>query len=303
MKKTVCILLILCLLCGCGSKPKPEPSPAPLPEIMGEPQPAAEPEAEPAPEPEAEAAPEAEAEAAPEAEPQEPADPDYEHEPSWDSAEPAPDPEPTQEYEPVEMLSTFSDAQRTDLNVFLSNFSELNFPNFKRDSYDESTVVNFAYMHNKINSFGRNKIDVRQWNGESCYSISVADVDACLERFLGIRAAREEFEMDMHQIGCDGERYYFPAADGEAFNTFSIATAMNRTADGSCYVTFDIYDLDYEVYWDTGLSDEYYAMTPAQAEASPVLTRSGSGEALLEDYVNNGNATWRLLYYYLTPES
>ena len=291
MKNTVCLLLILCLLCGCGSKPKPEPSPAPLPEVMGELQPAAEPEPEPAPE----------TEAAPESESQEPAAPDYEHEPSWDPSAPAPDSEPEPEYEPVEVLSTFSDAQRTDLNIFLSNFSELNFPNFKRDSYDESTVVNFAYMHNKINSFGRNKIDVRQWNGESCYSISVSDVDACLDRFLGIRSAREAFEMDMHQIGCDGERYYFPAADGEAFNTFSIATAMNRTADGSCYVTYDIYGLDYEVYWDTGLSDEYYAMTPAQAETSPVLTRQGSGEALLEDYTNNGNATWRLIYYYLTP--
>ena len=52
----------------------------------------------------------------------------------------------------------------------------------------------------------------------------------------------------------------------------------------------------------TGAASMGIAMTPAQAEASPVLTRRGSGEAELEDYVNNGGATWRLISYYLTPE-
>ena len=91
----------------------------------------------------------------------------------------------------MEMLSTLSDAQRTELNVFLSNFSELNFPNFKRGSFDTVTLVNFAYMHNKINPFGRDRIDVRQYGGESCYSISAADVDACLNRFLGVQIDQE----------------------------------------------------------------------------------------------------------------
>ena len=291
MKKLFCILLIICLLCACARK-APEPAPTPMPETAEEPAPAPEPESEPESEAEAEPEPEAEDETAPE----------YEHEPDWDPAAPSPDPDPAPEYESAEVLSTLSDAQRTGLNVFLSNFSELNFPNFKRDSFDTVTLVNFAYMHNKINSFGRDKIDVRQYDGESCYSISAADVDACLNRFLGVQIDHAAFEMDGHSVGYDGERYYFLAADGESFNTFSIATAMNRTVDGSYYVTFDIYDLDYEAYWDTGLTDDYYAMTPAQAEASPVLTRRGSGEATLEDYVNNGNATWRLLYYYLTPE-
>ena len=287
MKKLFCILLILCLLCACAKK---APEPAPLPESAGEP--AASAEAAPEPEP----APESAQDAA------EPPAPDYEHEPGWDPAAPSPDPASGQEYEPVEMLSTLSDAQRTELNVFLSNFSELNFPNFKRGSFDTVTLVNFAYMHNKINPFGRDRIDVRQYGGESCYSISAADVDACLERFLGVQIDHAAFEMDGHPVGYDGEHYYFLAADGEAFNTFSVATAMNRTADGTCHGAFDIYDLDYEAYWDTGLTDEYYAMTPAQAEASPVLTRRGSGEAELEDYVNNGGATWRLTSYYLTPE-
>ena len=219
MKKLFCILLILCLLCACAKK---APEPAPLPESAGEP--AASAEAAPEPEP----APESAQDAA------EPPAPDYEHEPGWDPAAPSPDPAPGPEYEPVEMLSTLSDAQRTELNVFLSNFSELNFPNFKRGSFDTVTLVNFAYMHNKINPFGRDRIDVRQYGGESCYSISAADVDACLERFLGVQIDHAAFEMDGHPVGYDGERYYFLAADGEAFNTFSVATAMNRQRPAPC---------------------------------------------------------------------
>ena len=293
MKKCICLLLILCLFCACGKK-TPEPSPAPLPEITGEP----ESSAEPAVEPESTAEPAAEAESSPAPEPE-----------AVFGEGPPPEPEDLEQaglsepaFEPVEVLSGLTDGQRTDLNVFLSNFSELNFPNFKRDSFDTATAVNFAYMHNKINSFGRDKIDVRQWNGESCYSISTKDVDACLERFLGIQISHEGFEMDMHQIGCDGERYYFPAADGEAFNTFTVVNFMNRMADGKTIaVSFDIYDLDYEVYWDTGLEDKYYAMTPEEAESCGVLTRRGEGTADLEEYVYHGVSTYRLLYYWSIP--
>ena len=285
MKKLLCLLLALCLLAGCASKP------ASPPENTDEPASTAEAA------PEAESTPEPKSEPEPEPEPAEPPAQDFEHEPSWDPSAPASDPDPTWEYEPAEVLSTLSAQQRTDLNVFLSNFSELNFLNFKRNSFDAATAVNFAYMHNKINSFGRDKIDVRQWNGESCYSISTADVDACLERFLGVQIDHEGFEMDMHQIGCDGERYYFPAADGEAFNTFSVVKTMVESEPGVYEVTFDVYALDYEVYWDTGLEDKYYAMTPEQAQSSDVLTLWGSGDAVLEDYENSGSATWRLIAY------
>ncbi len=287
MKKLTCVLLIVCLLCACGKKA--QPSPAPVQEKPGEAEPAPEsasqPEPESAPEPES---PPEQAQIFEEGPPPDPDDPA-----PADSAEPA--------FEPVEVLSDFSPGQRTDLNVFLSNFSELDFPKFKRGDYDFGTLVNFAYMHNKINSFSRDKIDVRTYDGESCYSISAADVDVCLERFLGVQIDHRAFEMDSHSVGYDGERYYFLAADGEAFNSFSVAKSMVESDPGVYQVTFDVYNLDYEVYWDTGLEDKYYAMTPEQARSSGVLTRWCSGSAVLEDYDYNGRATWRLVSYEIEP--
>ena len=284
MKKLVCILLALCLFCACtpktdpeeppemldgpGSYVEPEPSYAPLPEVAGEPE---EPtEAAPPPGPESEI-----------------------------EQVPAPTVEPEAEPEYADVTDSLSAEQRRSLNLFLSNFSELYFRHFSRDETpDRVALVNFAYMHNKINSFGRDKISVRQWNGEACYSISAADVDQTLERFFGVQPDHGEFELDTHLVGFDGERYYFLAADGEAYNTFSVARELLSDGSGTYRVSFDVYDLDIITYFDTGsIPNAYYALTAAEAEENGLLTCRGSGEATVEDYVNNGSATYRLIAY------
>ena len=278
------ILLILCLMIGC-TKPaasEPEPSYAPPPEMLDGPDSYVEPEPEPAPAP----GPESEIEQVPL--------PTVEAEP-----EPGPEPEPPVEPEPADILGDFSAEQRKSLNLFLSNFSELGFRRFSRDEApDAGALVGFAYLHNKINSFGRDKISVLQWNGEACYSISAADVDETLERFFGVRVDPAEFALDSHTVGCDGERYYFPAADGEAYNTFSVAKQFVSDGSGTCRVAFDVYGLDILTYFgDNGIDGAYYALTAAEAEANGLLEYRGSGEATLEDYDNNGSATYRLLSY------
>ena len=216
-------------------------------------------------------------------------------------AEPETEPEPPVEPEPeyVNVTDSLSAAERKSLNLFLSNFSELNFRHFSRDEApDRVNLVDFAYMHNKINSFGRDKISVRQWNGESCYSISAADVDQTLERFFGVKLDHGEFELDTHLVGFDGERYYFLAADGEAYNTFSVANQVITDGSGTYWVRFDVYDLDIVTYFDTGsIADAYYALSAAEAESNGLLEYLGTGAATLEDYVNNGSATYRLLSY------
>ena len=265
MKKLalLCILLALCLLIGCA-KPaasEPEPSYAPEPEMLDGPDSYVEPDPEPAPAP----GPESEIEQvpAPTVEPE--AEPETELAP-----EPPVEPEP----EPVDILGEFSAEQRQRLNLFLSNFSEVPLGDFDRaGGSDPAQYVSFAYLHNKINSFGRDKIEVRRRGDESFYTISVADVDACLERYLGVR-----LNGNLGGWDCDGERFYFIA--------------------GTYRVTFDIYDLDIITYFDNnGIPDACYALTAAEAESNGLLEYRGSGEATLEDYDNNGSPSYRLLTY------
>ena len=270
MKKLLCILLALCLFSACAPKVDPEP-----PEMLDGPGSYVEPE----PEPETESAPEQEPDPEPEPEPEQ---------------QPAPEPEPEPEPEPVDVLGELSSDERTKLNLFLSNFSEVPFTDFDRaGDNDVGRLISFAYLHNKINSFGRDKISVRQWNGSPSYSISAADVDACLERFLGVRLNGESGGVD-----CDGERFYFIAADGEAYNTFSVASQVISDGSGVYRVKFDVYDLDVVTYFDdNGVADAYYALTPAEAAENGLLEYQGSGEATLEDYDNNGTPTYRLITY------
>ena len=288
MKKLIwlCILLALCLLTGCA-KPaasEPEPSYAPLPEMLDGPDSYVEPEPEPAPAP----GPESEIEQVPA--------PTAEAEPEQES-EPEPPVEPAPVY--VDVTGSLSAEQRTSLNLFLSNFSELYFRHFSRDETpDRAALVSFAYLHNKINSFGRDKISVREWNGEVYYSISAADVNACLERFFGVSIDPAEFALDSHTVGSDGQRYYFPAADGEAYNTFSVARELISDGSGTYRVKFDVYGLDILTYFDdNGIDGFYYTLTAAEAAENSQLEYRGSGEATLEDYDNNGSATYRLIAY------
>ena len=285
MKKCswLCILLALCLLTGC-TKPaasEPEPSYAPEPEMLDGPDSYVEPEPEPAPAPgpesEIEQVPAPTAESAPEPEP-----------------ETAPEPPVEPEPEPVDILGEFSAEQRQRLNLFLSNFSEVPLGDFDRaGGSDPAQYVSFAYLHNKINSFGRDKIEVRRRGDESFYTISVADVDTCLERYLGVRLNGNLGGWDF-----DGERFYFIAADGEAYNNFTVARELFSDGSGTYRVTFDIYNLDILTYFkDDGVSSAFYALTAAEAAENSLLTYRGSGEATLEDYDNNGSPSYRLLTY------
>ena len=87
-------------------------------------------------------------------------------------------------------------------------------------------------------------------------------------------------------------------ADGEAYNTFTVASQVISDGSGVYRVKFDVYDLDVVTYFDdNGVADAYYALTPAEAAENGLLEYQGSGEATLEDYDNNGTPTYRLITY------
>ena len=212
---------------------------------------------------------------------------------------PAPAPEPEPDPGPTEVLGSYSYEQRKNLNIFLSNFSEVFFRSFDRNgTIDEASLVDFAFLHNKINSFGRDRIESRQRNGEYYYTISTADVDNCLDRFFGVGVPHQDFDYYNFHVYCEDGYYYFPAADGESYNNFTIASEVIRDG-GVLRVKFDVYGLDLETYWyEDGIDEKYYAMTAAEAASNGLLEHRGSGEAVLENYTLDGSATYRLISYY-----
>ena len=90
------------------------------------------------------------------------------------------------------------------------------------------------------------------------------------------------------------------AADGEAYNHFTVAYEMTANADGTYTVQFQNYELDLMEYWDSGMSDSLYHLNNDEVanlvwsgRAKPVQ----GGTAVVRDYTFNGVPTFQILSY------
>lgn len=202
----------------------------------------------------------------------------------------------------------FTRADWKRINTFLSNFSEVYFVEF--DSFeekmdpeealkDEYELIRFAYMHYKLNDRSKIKSD------DTHYILSRADADNCLNRFFGhtvsagtkSRTIAGQYQDFTESAEYRNNAYYFEAADGGAFNQFTVVNYVSKTPRDTYYVQFNVYSLDYEIYFDTGLTGSYYQMNAVEAALDERLTFDYSGIAELKDYKIGSNSTYQLVYY------
>ena len=194
------------------------------------------------------------------------------------------------------------------INTFLSNFSEVFFLEYDVFSErmdpedalrDEYELVRYGYLHLKINDSAKVKSD--GYN----YVVTRADMDKCLNRFLGHTvSAGDKSRTYATQYGDYTETaeyknsaYYFPAADGEAYNQFTVVNRVMLTVDDCYYVEFNVYSLDLETYFDTGLNSSYYQMTASEALLDSRLTYEYSGSAKVRDYQSGTYRSYSLVDY------
>ena len=222
-------------------------------------------------------------------------------EPTQATAEPAPSEtviatteaptQPTQE----NLAASFGKSDRKRINVFLSNFSEVFFDNFGgKDDYDALALEDYAYLHYKINDFS--KLSVK----DAYYVLSKENMDHCLNRFFGFTISPETRSRTnngyTYTVEYKNNAYYYPAADGESYNSFTVVRTMTRY-DGHYLVEFDVYELDLETYWEKGFSDLYYELTADEAASRSDVSYSYSGIAEVRDYTNGTFKSYQLLNY------
>ncbi len=189
-------------------------------------------------------------------------------------------------------------SEQYEINVFLSNFAEQGFYDYPGSGPDHVTrMANFAHMYCKIND--RSGIEYMQDNGSSYETVSLDKVNKILDRFFGETLTAAEagsgYESDWGFYR-DG-RFWYPAADGESYNTLAVADYMDEVYDGVYFVSFTVYELDLDVYFGEGLTRAYYELTPEAASASSVLDPVGYGAAIVAPYDLDGRATYQLLEY------
>ena len=188
-----------------------------------------------------------------------------------------------------DVLPSMSAAEKREINIFLSNFSEAFYD--PDDSYytnPDEQKISFAYIHAKLNS--PKKI---LWEG-SYYGISAENVDAILYRFFGETVPHKTPSGSKWWKYQNG-KFLMPAADGESYPDFSIATNMLVNADGTYTVAFNVYSDDSVTGGDRLTDKTVYSLT--DAEAAKKYTLTGYGTAVVKAKVYNGANTYELVSY------
>ncbi len=185
------------------------------------------------------------------------------------------------------------------INIFLSNFSEQFFGPFNVSTASDDQMIAFVHIYCKINH--RNAI--RYQGGYE--TISLEDMNAQLRRFFDVSCKPNDgasYMMDAWTIGEYHDGYFwFPAADGESYNHFTVVDSMTRNSDGSYTVQFQVYALDLDEYWSSGMDNSLYSLNSDQVTDlvwSERVKPVQGGTALVRDYTKaNGIATYQLISY------
>ena len=168
------------------------------------------------------------------------------------------------------------------VNIFLSNFAEVEFPNYSYN-YNYNDMINFAILHNYINGNSSCKVNGSQ------VSISGDTVKKNISRFFGTSIPLSSTDIASYM----GDGYFYTdtgllqnkirhssSGYGKIY-TFVVIDSISLYFDGAYGVQFKIYKTN------TPISDAFYGYYPSQAQNVSGATVIGSGSATIRS-TNNG---------------
>lgn len=172
-----------------------------------------------------------------------------------------------------------SDEEHRKINIFFSNFSEAYFPNYdsKKDGF--GSLVDFAYIHNKINNPKYIGIE-----GSEMY-IDKGHVEKTIDKFFGRKITHQSIGDYNYRSG----RYYTWAADGESYDLFSQVDRLQDNKDGTYFAEISIYLAD-EI-------EKTYYQPKKVWENTHSYNYIGRAEATIKPATVDGKATYQLLTY------
>lgn len=182
-----------------------------------------------------------------------------------------------------EKVELSAEAQK-EINLFLSNFTEVFFPDFEEKPSDE-ILINFAVRHNFINNFDAFEHS-KSNSGEGFLNKSV--VERSIDRFFDLDVQHQKTEI----YDFDGSKYIIQFASGAPAH-MAVVQEMYDNNDGS-----------YTVYFDEVFSHEFldYSLTPRELEEEisnhPDRTEIiDSKKAIVERHEFEGKSIYKLLKY------
>lgn len=196
------------------------------------------------------------------------------------------------------LLLSFGPEERKRINIFLSNFSEHGFERYPAG--DETNYIMLQYLCTYANI---NKPEIIQYDGNtSSFVISRSNADATLMRFFGTTVtptgSNQTFTNYFGEtITFQNGSFYYPAASGESYAYLTIANEMYTNGDGTYQVYYTVYELNPDIYYESGIPDSYYTMTSSEAATDNNLTGCYNGEAVVTDYASGNFLSYQLCSY------
>ena len=155
-------------------------------------------------------------------------------------------------------------------NIFISDFAEQFISEFPRDSGSDAELSSFAHRFCKINRYSA----ITYENGYETVALDTVN-ELCM-RFFGREIHPTDGTQYTNEWGMqwkfENGKFYFPAADGESYNRFAVVNDYLRLPGGNVILSFDVYELKLEEYWDKGMDSSLYSLTADKAAA---IARTG----------------------------
>ncbi len=196
------------------------------------------------------------------------------------------------------LIPGMSSEQRSNVNMFISNFAETDLSPFNRyGDYSDEDIINFCLCHNYANKNGGIEVS----DGTVVLDGSVVTKNA--ERFFGVDIMNQSTSLadyddysDEYWSSIDNMDYYSDTAHFTYGHYYSMAVvdSMVSNGDGTYDVSFKIYRKNDD---EGALSKKYYKYTPKQAANSEYVYSVGKGKAVIENYKDG---KYRLVSYEAT---
>lgn len=169
----------------------------------------------------------------------------------------------------TDLLEVMSCSERTEVNKFLSNFSEAFYECSNNEAEDK---ILFAYTHAAIN-MTPSPIEFTDYG----FGIKAETVDQILTRFFGRSVPHETPAGSLYVNYVDG---YFitPGGNEESNAYFSVATNMRKYSDNKYIVDFSVFHDDNNAY--TTL-DNWYSLSYDDVLLNPQYNHRYDGEAII----------------------
>lgn len=137
------------------------------------------------------------------------------------------------------LWTVMDDNTGRNINLFFSNFAEMRFNYYSADSFDISSLISFAYLHNYFNYYESRFGLISDESGNYYEVIDVGYVSDAIKQFFDLDINPQSTE----NIGYDSDLniYYTPAADGENIYLFAQVTGIYDNGDGTYDITYDVY--------------------------------------------------------------